>query len=127
METINGHEYHDSETTKPPRNRQGMRIEVRMVVGGFKGSSFDGTDDSTSYHNSELNGELVHFAPGFIHAERHLSPAFEAELAVGVERFFPGLTAAAASGAGLVAFGEARYLNQEIWRASRDVSKYTAK
>ena len=35
---------------------------VDKAIGWISGKTFDGTDDSTHYHDTEWNGQMVHFA-----------------------------------------------------------------
>jgi hypothetical protein len=57
---------------------------VEELAGGFKGSTFDGSDDSTRYHDSTLNGEAVHYSNNFIHFRRDYSDRFVARVAEGL-------------------------------------------
>jgi hypothetical protein len=54
--------------------------QVDAVVGRFEGASFDGMIDLKSYHDSDLNGERVHFGADYIHTTRHNTPEFTAKV-----------------------------------------------
>ena len=55
--------------------------EAEKVYKRFEGASFDGINDLKSYHDTELNGELVHFGADYIFGNRNLSKAFLAPIA----------------------------------------------
>jgi hypothetical protein len=59
---------------------------VEEVIGHFEGASFDGIIDLKSYHDSEWNGEKVHFGNDFLFCERSYSPAFVARVAEEAEK-----------------------------------------
>ena len=44
--------------------------DVQAVVGKFSGSTFDGMIDLKSYHDSDLNGEKVHFGADAVMCSR---------------------------------------------------------
>ncbi len=48
-------------------------VEVNRLIGHFHGSTFDGMIDLKSYHDSDLDGELVHFGNCFLFTERTIS------------------------------------------------------
>ncbi len=47
--------------------------EVKAVAGHLHGATFDGMIDLQSYHDSDLDGETVHFGNSFIFFERDIS------------------------------------------------------
>lgn len=49
---------------------------VDQIVWKYRGASFDGMIDLKSYHNSELNGEVVHYGADYINCTRTLSIEF---------------------------------------------------
>lgn len=49
------------------------KAEVEEMVGHFHGASFDGMIDLQSYHDSDLDGERVHFGNSYIFFERDIS------------------------------------------------------
>lgn len=61
---------------------------VQRVTSKFGGASFDGMIDLKSYHDSELNGERVHFCADWVSCSRKLSrPALEQALAEAKRRY----------------------------------------
>jgi hypothetical protein len=54
--------------TDGPSTRQ-----VDRVIGRFSGKTFDGRDDSTHYHDTEWQGERVHFAGSAPSTSRHIT------------------------------------------------------
>ena len=48
-------------------------IEVNRLIGHYHGSTFDGMIDLKSYHDSDLNGESVHFGNCFLFTDRTIS------------------------------------------------------
>jgi conjugative element/phage-associated large polyvalent protein len=59
---------------------------VEDVIGHFHGASFDGMIDLKSYHDSEHDGEKVHFGNDYLFCDRELSPGFVTRVAEEVER-----------------------------------------
>lgn len=54
-------------------------LEVKGRIGYFKGGSFDGMIDLMSYHDSDFDGESVHFGNGFLFTERTITADLFAE------------------------------------------------
>ena len=54
-------------------------LEVNSLIGHFHGSTFDGMIDLKSYHDSDLNGESVHFGNCFLFTERTITADLFAE------------------------------------------------
>lgn len=50
--------------------------DVDAVVSKFQGASFDGMIDLKSYHDSDYNGEKVHFGADYIFTDRRFSQGF---------------------------------------------------
>jgi hypothetical protein len=51
--------------------------KVECVAGAFAGADFDGMIDLKSYHESDLNGERVHFGADYVFCDRNYSPGTE--------------------------------------------------
>jgi hypothetical protein len=49
---------------------------VRSVTGQFSGATFDAMTDYKDYHDSEFNGETVHWGADYVFTEREYSEAF---------------------------------------------------
>lgn len=61
---------------------------VQRATSKFSGADFDGMQDLKTYHDSELNGERVHFCADWVSCSRHLSrPAMEQALAEAKRRY----------------------------------------
>ncbi len=54
-------------------------LEVKSLISHYKGGSFDGSIDLMSYHDSNLDGEQVHFGNGFLFTERTITADLFAE------------------------------------------------
>lgn len=63
---------------------------VDAIVKKFEGASFDGMTDLKSYHDSELNGEKVHFGANYVFTSRAFSVAFLQRRADKVARTYGG-------------------------------------
>jgi hypothetical protein len=50
---------------------------VEEITDRFYGTGFDGMTDSTTHHDTEWNGETVHFSGSRPHCDRTISPGFE--------------------------------------------------
>lgn len=50
--------------------------DVEAVVKQYEGATFDGMIDLKSHHDSDLNGEKVHFGADYIFCSRSYSPDF---------------------------------------------------
>lgn len=53
------------------------RRQVDAKIGRYYGTGFDGMTDSTTHHDGELNGEIVHFAGSKPDCVREISEAFK--------------------------------------------------
>lgn len=62
--------------------------QVESLVGKYKGSTFDGMIDLRSYHDSDLNGESVHFGNGHLFCKRSYSPEFLKAAAIKVAAYW---------------------------------------
>jgi len=58
---------------------------VRAIADRRYGTGFDGMTDSTTYHDSELDGRPVHFAGSRPHCDREISTEYEAKCAAAWE------------------------------------------
>lgn len=54
---------------------------VETITDRFYGTGFDGMTDSTTHHDTEWNGEVVHFAGSRPHCSRTVTPDLEAKMA----------------------------------------------
>jgi hypothetical protein len=54
---------------------------VESLIGHVHGATFDGMIDLKSYHDSELDGEAVHYGNDFLFCNRDLSDGFIARVA----------------------------------------------
>ena len=50
--------------------------DVERTVGSFHGASFDGMIDLKSHHDTEYNGEMVHFCADYVFCTRSYSQEF---------------------------------------------------
>jgi hypothetical protein len=75
-----GSSIHVDWTDGPTRRR------VEEEIGHYQGASFDGMIDLKSYHDSELDGERVHFGNDFLNCQRSTSQTFIARVAEEAER-----------------------------------------
>ena len=51
--------------------------QVEAITDQRYGTGFDSMTDSTTHHDVEYNGEILHFAGSRPHCEREISPGFE--------------------------------------------------
>lgn len=101
------------------------RKRVEEEVGWYRGSTFDGRDDSTHYHDSTLNGEAVHFGNTSISCQRDYSSRFVARVAEGLrERLGLVLPGTMDAAAGLYVASHNEWASTLIHRLAEDRTFY---
>lgn len=62
--------------------------EVDDVVQRYAGATFDGMTDSTTYHDAELDGRVVHFGADYVITQRDISRELEDAISATVCEYY---------------------------------------